>query len=102
MSELDPGSIARMPFWQRYYVGVASVMQADDNPDTTMQVAMTEKDLALSSFGIMMVGVLFPECGKACRELGRKLVELSKAQEFLPWDDDGDLFGADDLKRSNP
>lgn len=83
---VDPGEIERLPGWQRYYVGVLSVIAQPDDPEETMQVALTHRDLALFTFGAMLVGTLFPECVEAVRITNKKLIELSAVQEFIPWE----------------
>lgn len=81
---IDPRKI---PSWDRYYLGVHSIFHAKHDPEDTMQVALTERELAVLAFGTMLVSTMFPEVGRVGRDINGKLIELSMAQEFLPWTD---------------
>lgn len=92
---LDPGELGKIPPHERYVIGVYSVINAEDNPEKTMQLAVTEKDLALIAFSSMVTGMMFPEVGRHVSKMSLKLMEVSDAQDFLPWEP-GEL---DNLKR---
>lgn len=89
MSDESDGwiDLSRIPGWQRYYLGVQSVARQPHDPEDTMQLAITHRELALFVFGVMLVGTLFPELRRAVIAANHKLIELSAAQDFIPWDD---------------
>lgn len=73
-----------MRSWDRRLLGVKSVVNSVHDPDNTMQVALTSRELALVAYGLFEVNRQVPEFGRLCHELVGKLVELSDAQAFLP------------------
>lgn len=83
--------VSNLPHWERYALGVRSVEIANDDPQKTMQVAVTERELALWVFGLILVVRLFPEIVEVVEMSLTKLRELSAAQEFLPWESPDDL-----------
>jgi hypothetical protein len=56
------------------------------DPENTLSLALTQRDLALTVFGNMVLMHLFPELGGFIREFNGKLMEVGLAQEFLPED----------------
>lgn len=69
-------------------MGVYSTLHSEDDPESTMQVALTHRDLAFIVFCTTFLIRAFPELGDACEKTMRKLIELSAAQGFLPWEED--------------
>jgi hypothetical protein len=65
---------------------IASRNEADD-PEDTMQLALTKQEVALVVFGGFLVNRLFPDLGGKCMLLNQKMMELSVAQDFLPGND---------------
>jgi hypothetical protein len=78
-----------------YDIGIHAVITGDNDPEHTMTTALTERDLAVITFGSVLLNRLFPECGGAANALNQKLMQVSAGQGFLPWDDDKmrDLLG---------
>lgn len=76
--------VGGLPGWVRYRLGVDSVLHSDNDPEATLQVALTHAELAVLVFGAMLVITMFPECGPRSRATLRKLGELSDFQGFLP------------------
>lgn len=68
--------------------GVSSVFKSKDDPEDTMQIALTHRDLALIVFYMTFTARLFPELSIETASLMSKLIELAAFQEFLPWGDD--------------
>lgn len=71
-------------------VGVATAELASNDPERTMQVALTELELHLIVFALYFPIQLFPELRPAYGALNQKLIELSDAQKFLEGDLDED------------
>ena len=61
------------------------VQSVESNPENTMMVALTQRDVALIAFATNVIMRLFPEVVSAVIELLAKMLELSDAQGFLPW-----------------
>jgi len=81
----DPdGDQTELKSWEKLMLGIRSVAMNEDDPDNTMQIGVTQRELALITFGGYLVLKLFPELGGTCMRLQEKLIELSEAQEFLP------------------
>lgn len=66
-----------------YAMAVWSVQEASNDPEDTLQVAMTMQKLALFSLGLSLVFRLFPEIGNLAADAARDLRELTQAQAFL-------------------
>ena len=66
-------------------LGVTSVLEAHDDPEDTLMVQLSKSDLALICFLLYFPGRLFPELYEQITRLNHRLVELTMAQEFLPW-----------------
>jgi len=81
--DFDPGLI---PGQLLVDMGVWSTLNAEHNPEDTMQVALTHRDLAFIVFCTTFLIRAFPELSEACEDTMRKLIELSAAQGFLPWE----------------
>lgn len=76
-------------------MGTYSTLNSKDDPEDTLQVALTHRDVAFIVFCTTFLIRAFPELSEACEGTMRKLIELSAAQGFLPWDDDeiNDIMG---------
>lgn len=66
--------------------GVLSALLSTHDPENTLQVALTNRDLGLIAFGITLCSLLFPEMRPALRDLHIRLAELAEFQQFLPDD----------------
>jgi hypothetical protein len=75
------------------HAGFAGALEGDNNPDETLTLAVTMRELAVLSLGIVFAMRIVPECAETASELGMKIQEVSRAQEFLEWD------GLEDWKR---
>lgn len=69
-------------------MGVYATLNSEDDPEETLQVALTQRDLAFIVFCTTFLIRAFPELSEACEKTMRKLIELSAAQGFLPWEED--------------
>lgn len=78
---IDPSNL---PGCQRYYIGVVAVMQAPDDPEHTLTVALTHQDLTTIIFANHLAWMMFPELTGPVQSLNVKLAELSDYQGFLP------------------
>ena len=75
------------------HLGSLSVTEIPSNPDITMHVAVTHRELALLVFALVFPGRMFPELADDVASLIEKLQELSAAQEFLPLSPESDSPG---------
>ena len=75
--------LAGLPSWLRYRACCLTVAQADDDPDKTMHVAMTMRDLTVTTFGLYVLTQLFPEMLAPASLLSIKLNETGVAQQFV-------------------
>ena len=66
-----------------YAMNFFLVQEAANDPEDSLQMAVTRRELALLLFGALLIGRLFPELSMYCAELYQKLTELSEAQDFL-------------------
>jgi hypothetical protein len=82
----DADDIFRLPGYKRYALGALSVLNERHDPEDTMTLAVTHSELALITFSNMVTATLFPEVAERVVELNGKLIELSEAQAFLPWE----------------
>lgn len=71
-----------LPGMKRLQVAYISVIDAEDNPENTMQLALTARELSTILMGNMLISTLFGELGNVTGRLNLKLFELSKAQDF--------------------
>lgn len=69
-------------------LGVGSIRKAGNDPEHTMQVALTHRETAIIAFGNTILCYLFPELVDPCNEFARKMLEVGIAQEYLP-----DIYG---------
>ena len=67
--------------------GLFGAIEGSDDQDETMNLAITMDELAVVALGQFLVGRLFPEVAEVVNRLGNKMVEVSKAQAFLEWQD---------------
>lgn len=81
----------RLPTWEQYVLGAVSIMQEKDDPDDTLQLALTHRELAAVAFGNLILNRFMPEFGGVLYKLQTKLRELATAQDFLPRDDLSDV-----------
>lgn len=72
---------------EKMALGYIASRNEPDDPDDTMQLAVTKQELALIVFGGYLTLRLFPDLGGKLMRLNKRLMELSVAQEFLPTDD---------------
>jgi hypothetical protein len=70
--------------WVRYYMAVIAALTSSDDPENTLTVALTHKDLCLIVLGLITGCQLFPETGQDGALLLEKIEELIDAQGFLP------------------
>ncbi len=75
------------------HMGSRSVTTIPHNPDITMRVALTHRELALLVFALVFPGRLFPELVEDVVRLTDKFQELSAAQEFLTLTPESDSTG---------
>lgn len=73
-----------------YPYAIVTIQQAPNDPENTLQVALTLQQLAVLGLSLSLATRLFPEIRSNINELSRKLSELSEAQEFLPSLDEDD------------
>lgn len=76
---------------EMYWIGVRSIELAQEDPEDTMQVAVTHRDLAIIALGANLVIRLFPEVREQVGHTAAKLEELAHAQGFLPKPGDNDV-----------
>jgi hypothetical protein len=76
--------VSRIPGIHRYMLGIQSIIEADNDPENTLQVALTQAELACCVFCTMLGATMFPELAIRIEALTTKLAELSDAQQFLP------------------
>lgn len=70
---------------REFMLGFKAVETADADPEKTMHAQLTERDLAVITFGSMVLSSLLPETKSACQLLNEKLMQVSAGQDFLPW-----------------
>jgi hypothetical protein len=70
--------------WNQYAISVVALCKADHDPENTLQVALTRRELTACSFGMILLTRMFPELGGIVHALIEKLGELGEAQEFFP------------------
>lgn len=75
---------SQLPAHKRHAIGVQSILLSEDNPEETLQLALTHADLATVVFGVALIHDIFPEVSRYCVSLMRKLCEVTDAQAFLP------------------
>lgn len=62
---------------------VRVVVEAPNNPEDTVTVALTLRDTAVVALGLLLTGRLFPEILEAATEAATKIHEVGDAQEFF-------------------
>lgn len=77
-------SVEHLPAHQRYALGVHTILHSENNPDDTLQLALTHADLATIVFGAMLVHDIYPETRAYAQGIMRNLGEVTQAQHFLP------------------
>lgn len=86
-----------LPSWDRNRIGAISVAAAKDDPQETLQLALTEREVALFAYGNMILAFMHPEFRGVVGRANLKLMEVADAQKFLEFEP-GEL---DDLAGSN-
>lgn len=76
--------LSGMPGHVRYRLLAKAILEEPNDPEQTLQVALTHAELATAVGGALLVATFFPECAERVSSLLKKLQELSKYQEFLP------------------
>jgi hypothetical protein len=88
----DPdGAQERMTSLEKYALGFMASFHEEHDMDNTMQLAITRQELAFITFACFVCMRMFPELGGKAMRLQLRLLELSEAQDFLPFknrDDD--------------
>lgn len=64
------------------------VAEAENDPDETMQLALTRKEAGMVLFGLHFVHSLFPEMHDDVQAFCKKIAEVGLAQEFLNEEED--------------
>jgi hypothetical protein len=72
------------PGKDNYALALRAVREAPSDPENTLQLAITMKELATITFGMFLVNTLFPELCFTVNDVLTKIEEVSEAQEFLP------------------
>jgi hypothetical protein len=72
------------PGMDNYQLALKAITGASDDPENTLQLAITMKEFATVTFGMFLVNTLFPELAFVVGDVLNKLEEVSDAQEFLP------------------
>jgi hypothetical protein len=72
------------PGMDSYQLALKAIKGAPDDPENTLQLAITMKELATITFGMFLVNTLFPELCFTVNDVLTKIEEVSEAQEFLP------------------
>jgi len=65
------------------YNGMKAATNLPNDPENTLNVALTQRELGLITFALFFPWRIFPEISEEINELCEKLVELTVAQEFL-------------------
>ena len=65
-------------------MGVKGIQSAPDDPDDTMNVALTRQECATIAFGNVLISMMFHELLDITAGLSMKMMELASAQNFLP------------------
>ena len=63
--------------------GMQAVTQLPDDPERTLQVALTQRELGIITFALYFPWRIFPEIAPEINSLCENLIELTEAQEFL-------------------
>ena len=79
-----------IPTWEKLSLGVAAIELAEDNPEHTLQIALTGRDVQYLAVGVLLVGSLFPEMLTKGRDLFARLIELGDHQGFFESREDSD------------
>lgn len=74
-------SLSQLP---HYALAMEAVSRAPDDPENTLMVQLTTRELCSVFFGLLLLNNLFPETAFIVDACLAKLEELSEAQEFLP------------------
>jgi hypothetical protein len=72
------------PGLDSYQLALRAIKGAPDDPENTLQLAVTMKEFATITFGLFLVNTLFPELAFSTSDILSKLEETTEAQEFLP------------------
>jgi hypothetical protein len=75
--------ISQLPSFARYRISFLGVVHSPHDPEDTIQLALTRKELAMVLFGTQLVNALFPELVLVSRVLQNKVEEVGVAQEFM-------------------
>lgn len=78
--------LSRYPSWERYKIGAASIVMSKDDPEDTLMLSLTEREVALFAFGNMVSAFLFPEFQQIVGRTNKKLIEVSNVQQFLDFE----------------
>jgi flagellar assembly factor FliW len=63
--------------------GMKGIMDLSHDPENTLMVSLTHRELAMITFALFFPWRVFPEIAPEIDELCQKLIELTQAQEFL-------------------
>jgi hypothetical protein len=66
------------------------VSESESDPEHTMQLALTQRELGLVLFGLHFPYCLFPELQDDLRDLCKKIQEVGVAQEFIDFNKEED------------
>lgn len=77
--------LSKLASWIQYTLAAKSLLEAMDvdDPEETLLVALTISELSIVSFGLLLLGRIFPEFAPVASDLSLKVTELSDAQGFL-------------------
>jgi hypothetical protein len=68
-----------------YVLALRAVREAPSDPENTLQLAITMKELALIMFGMHLISDHFDEPTFVLADFLEKLDEVITAQEFFSW-----------------
>jgi len=72
------------PGMSYYKSALRAIADSPDDPENTLQLAITMRELATLTFGLYLVNTLFPEMAHVICDVLEKVEAVSEAQEFLP------------------
>ena len=72
------------PGMENYERALQAIRESPHDPDTTLTLAITMRELACLTFGMLLLNTLFPECAYTVCDVLEKIEAVSEAQEFLP------------------
>lgn len=73
-----------LPNIVRLFMMHGAIKSEPNDPEDTLQLALTHRDLAMFLGGAVLIGTIFPEFEDEVKEMMTKLQEITGAQEFLP------------------